>query len=214
MGSAARTVERMVEQDLRGRGIVDEAVLGAMRAVPRAFFVPEACRGEAYADRALPTADGQTISQPYIVARMTELLAARPGDRVLEVGTGSGYQAAVLAHVGARVISIESRPALAASARMRLAELGLGRCVEIVIGDGTLGHEPGAPYDRAVVTAAAPHLPAALRGQLADGGRCVLPIGDRELQYLTIYERCGAQWHSRRDIACRFVPLVGADGWT
>lgn len=211
----------MVEHDLRRRGVRDPRVLEAMRRVPRHRFVPGMPVERAYADRALPTAEGQTISQPYIVARMTELLHVDPGVRVLEIGTGSGYQAAVLATLGARVVSVERSPALAERARQVLADV-LGEieavedgdaAVRVVVGDGTLGWPEGAPYDRIMVTAAAPSVPEAYREQLADPGLIVIPLGDREQQYLTVIQRREGQFVQTRDTGCRFVPLVGEAGW-
>jgi protein-L-isoaspartate(D-aspartate) O-methyltransferase len=208
---AARS--RMVREQLRSRGIVDERVLEAMASVPRERFVAEAQRRWAYADEALPIESGQTISQPYMVAVMTEALAPRPGDRVLEIGTGSGYQAAVLATIGCRVTTIERHPDLAASARERIAGLGLADRIEIRVGDGSLGAPDGAPWDGIIVTAAAPGVPMPLREQLADGGRLVVPVGPRDRQTLVIVTRHGDEWIERPDGACVFVPLVGAAGY-
>jgi protein-L-isoaspartate(D-aspartate) O-methyltransferase len=204
---------RMVREQLRPRGIRDERVLGAMAAVPRERFVASDVRSAAYADEALPIDAGQTISQPYMVAVMTELLATRPGDRILEVGTGSGYQAAVLASLGCRVTSIERHEALADAARRRLAELGYDDAVEIRVGDGSVGAPDGAPWDGIVVTAAAPSVPHALRDQLADGARLVIPVGPRDRQILTVVTRHGNDWIERPEGACVFVPLVGAEGF-
>lgn len=203
----------MVDEQLRLRGIHDEAVLAAMGTIPRHLFVPESRRDQAYEDRALPTAEGQTISQPYIVARMTELLRVEAGHRVLEIGTGSGYQAAILVHLGARVWSIESRPSLAEAARRKLESLTLSDRIEVLAGDGTVGHAEQAPYDRIMVTAAAPHVPQALRDQLCDVGRMVIPLGDRERQNLNVLDRRGSTWSQHRHLPCRFVPLVGRDAW-
>lgn len=203
----------MVDRQLRHRGLCDEAVLEAMRVVPRHLFVPKSHRAEAYADRALPTMEGQTISQPYIVALMTQLLRVTAGLRVLEVGTGSGYQAAVLVHLGARVVTVESHATLADSARLRLAGLQLDDRVEVVVGDGTMGWPQQSPYDRIIVTAAAPQTPGALRDQLAGDGRIVIPLGDRSSQQLVVLERRGQRWTEQKQLPCRFVSLVGADGW-
>ncbi len=203
----------MVLTQLRGRGIVDERVLAAMGSLPREAFVDPAQRRLAYDDAALPIQAGQSISQPYIVARMTELLEVRAGDRVLEIGTGSGYQAAVLATLGARVVSYERRPELAEAARRRLADLGLDQAVEIRLADGSLGDPAGGPYARIIVTAAAPRIPEALREQLAEGGRLVIPVGPRERQELIVVVRDGNGWTERSDGPCLFVPLVGAGGW-
>ncbi len=205
--------EAMVAEQLRTRGIADERVLAAMAAIPRDAFVPEDERWEAYADEALPIGAGQTISQPYMVAIMTELLDVQPGDRILEIGTGSGYQAAVLAWLGARVTSIERQETLIPDARARLDELGLGDRVEIRLADGSLGDPAGAPWDGIIVTAAAPAIPDALREQLADGGRLVIPVGPRDHQTLTLVTRHGDEWTERPDGACVFVPLIGAGGF-
>ena len=204
----------MVEKQLRARGIADERVLRAMASLPRERFVPEERRPIAYADEALPIPAGQTISQPWIVARMTELLSPKAGDRVLDIGTGSGYQAAILALLGARVVSIERQPELAASARQRLAELGFGDQVEVRLGDGSLGDPAGAPWDGILVAAAAPAIPVSLREQLSpNGGRLVIPVGDRRRQDLLLVIRQGDTWLERNDGPCVFVPLVGEEGF-
>jgi protein-L-isoaspartate(D-aspartate) O-methyltransferase len=148
-----------------------------------------------------------------MVARMTELLEVEPGDRILEIGTGSGYQAAVLARLGARVTSIERQAALAPAARARLGDLGLGDLVEIRVGDGSLGDPTGAPWDGIIVTAAAPSIPEALREQLAEGGHLVIPVGPRDRQFLMVVTRHGDEWAERPDGACIFVPLIGAGGF-
>jgi protein-L-isoaspartate(D-aspartate) O-methyltransferase len=206
--------EAMVATQLRARGIADQRVLDAMASIPRERFVDELRRRYAYSDEALPIEAGQTISQPYVVARMTELLAARSGDRVLEIGTGSGYQAAVLATLGCRVVSIERHTELADVARGRLEELGLGGSVEIRVGDGSKGDPGGAPWDGIIVTAAAPMIPVSLREQLsADGGRMVIPVGDRLHQDLLLVIRRGDEWEERNDGAVVFVPLVGEEGF-
>jgi len=204
----------MVETQLRARGIRDDRVLDAMARLPRERFVPEDRRPVAYADEALPIPAGQTISQPWIVARMTELLAPRPGDRVLDIGTGSGYQAAILALLGARVTSIERQPELAATARVRLAELGFGDQVEVRLGDGSLGDSVGAPWDGILVAAAAPAVPVSLRDQLStDGGRLVIPVGHLRRQNLLLVVRRGDVWEERDDGPVVFVPLVGEEGF-
>ena len=204
---------RMVEAQLRARDIKDPRVLAAMAAVPREAFVPDRERAAAYQDGPLPIGAGQTISQPYIVARMTELLAVAPDDRVLDVGTGSGYQAAVLAELGCRVTSVEREPSLAREAAARLDRLGYGDRVMIVTGDGTLGWPAGSPWDGIVVAAAAPAIPEPLRLQLGDGRRLVIPVGSRREQLLLVVTRHGEEWVERSDGACVFVPLLGEAGW-
>ena len=210
---ASEARDRMVADQLRARGIVDHRVLDAMAAVPRDAFVEAGLLGEAYADKPLPIGAGQTISQPWIVARMTELLAVRPGDRILDVGTGSGYQAAILAQLGCVVTSIDREPGLADDARDRLASLGFGERVTIVVGDGSLGHPQGAPWDGIVVAAAAPKVPPSLKAQLADGGRLVVPVGDRREQQLLLLQRRGDRWLEHAEGPCVFVPLIGEEGW-
>jgi protein-L-isoaspartate(D-aspartate) O-methyltransferase len=204
---------RMVEAQLRARDIKDPRVLAAMAAVPREAFVPDRERAAAYQDGPLPIGAGQTISQPYMVARMTELIHVEPGERVLDVGTGSGYQAAVLAELGCQVTSIEREPDLATSAAARLAELGYAERVEVRMGDGTLGAPDGAPWDGIVVAAAAPAIPDALREQLGDGRRMVIPVGTRREQQLIVVERHGDEWREWSDGPCVFVPLIGEAGW-
>jgi protein-L-isoaspartate(D-aspartate) O-methyltransferase len=205
--------EAMVAQQLRGRGIRDERILRAMGELPRELFVPGWRSELAYEDGALPIAAGQTISQPYVVARMTELLAPREGDRVLEVGTGSGYQTAVLALIGCRVVSYERQPELAETARRLLRDLGLSDNVEVRLGDGSGGDPGGEHYDGILVTAAAPRIPEGLRDQLADGGRLVIPVGPRDHQQLVVVERHGNEWRERSDGPVVFVPLVGEGGY-
>lgn len=203
----------MVRDQLERRGIRDERVLGAMRRVDRALFVPRA--PTAYEDGPQPIGHGQTISQPYIVALMTAALELRGGERVLDVGTGSGYQAAILAAMGCAVHGIERIPALAAGARSALQRSGFS--AHVVVADGTLGWPgPRAPlFDAVVVAAAAPHVPGALREQVRTGGRIVIPVGDRVVQALRVERReHGGGWAWRELEWVRFVPLVGADGFS
>jgi protein-L-isoaspartate(D-aspartate) O-methyltransferase len=203
----------MVRQQLESRGIRDPRVLEAMAELPREAFVPQAPGSMAYDDRALPIDAGQTISQPFMVARMTELLEVEPGDRILEVGTGSGYQAAVLARLGARVTSIERIAGLAESARRHLLDEGIAG-VEVRVGDGSTGDPGGSPWDGIVVTAAAPEVPAPLREQLAVGARLVIPVGPRQQQDLLVVERRAEdEWNQWSDGPVVFVPLVGVEGW-
>jgi protein-L-isoaspartate(D-aspartate) O-methyltransferase len=203
----------MVEDQLVGRGIRDPRVLAAMAEVPRHLFVDAAFLRRAYGDHALPTAEGQTISQPWIVARMLELLALAPDHRVLEVGTGSGYQTALLARLAARVFSVERVPSLLRAARARLEGLG-SRNVAFRLGDGTLGWQEFAPYARVLVSAAAPRVPEALRAQLDEGGVLVIPVGGPQLQHLEVWHRLpGDRWRHARHGECLFVPLVGRDAW-
>ncbi|HOD50586.1 MAG TPA: protein-L-isoaspartate(D-aspartate) O-methyltransferase [Candidatus Hydrogenedentes bacterium] len=206
--------EAMVRHQIANRGITGQRLLAAMRAVPRHYFVPLAKQQRAYEDRPLEIGSGQTISQPYMVAKMTELLEVTPQSKVLEVGTGSGYQAAILAELAGEVISVERFENLADSARERLRALEYHN-VTVVVGDGTLGWPEHAPYDAIVVTAAAPAIPPSLRSQLALGGRLVCPVGSRDLQQLKVVVREGDDRYFERDsIRCMFVPLVGRDGWS
>src|SRR5882762_4912291 len=202
----------MIEKQLRRRGINDAAVLAAMTAVPRHEFVPEELRLHAYDDLPLPIGGGQTISQPYIVAAMTTALHLQPGDRVLEVGTGCGYQAAVLSRLAKEVFSIERRPELASSAAAKLARLGYSNA-HVHCGDGTLGLAELAPFDAILVAAAAPAVPKPLLAQLAEGGRLILPVGDTEHQELQLIEKRGDAFPTKMLEGCRFVRLVGYHGW-
>ncbi|HZT46261.1 MAG TPA: protein-L-isoaspartate(D-aspartate) O-methyltransferase [Gaiellaceae bacterium] len=208
--AAAR--RRMVEEQLRGRDVEDERVLAAMGRVPRELFVPEAYRARAYEDAALPIGGGQTISQPYMVARICEALALRGGERVLDVGTGSGYQAAVLAELAAEVYTIERIAALADTARAALAAAGYDR-VRVHVGDGTLGLPDHAPFAAIAVAAAAPDVPPSLYEQLEPGGRLVIPVGGRAGQELQLVVRSPEGPAVLRSVPCRFVPLVGAEGF-
>jgi protein-L-isoaspartate(D-aspartate) O-methyltransferase len=203
----------MVRQQLESRGVLDGRLLEAMRSIPRHLFVPPAVRAEAYADHPLPLGHGQTISQPYIVAVMTESLGLRGSEKVLEIGTGSGYQTAVLAQLAAHVWTVERVAGLAHAARAVLEELGY-RNVSCSIGDGSVGLPAGAPFDAILVSAAAPRVPRALADQLADGGTLVLPVGEsRFIQTLVVVRRSGGSFREERGIGCRFVPLLGAEGF-
>jgi protein-L-isoaspartate(D-aspartate) O-methyltransferase len=199
--------QRMVDQHLRARGITDERVLEAMARVPRHEFAPQRYRDQAYEDHPLPIGEGQTISQPYIVAIMLEGLSLIPSDRVLEVGTGSGYVTALLAQLTAEVISVERHRALADSAREVLSRLGYQN-VRVIVGDGSRGFAEAAPYNAIIVSAAAPELPHELMDQLAEAGRLIIPIGWEDSQQLQLIEkRNGQPCTSLREL-CRFVPLI------
>jgi protein-L-isoaspartate(D-aspartate) O-methyltransferase len=203
----------MVANQLRARGIADERVLAAMTSVRREAFLEPGARDAAYRDAAIAIPEGQTMSQPWVVARMTELLRIVPGERILEIGTGSGYQAAILATLGARVLTIERHPRLADAARQRLAEQGIEN-VEVEVGDGSGGAPDGAPWDGIIVTAAAPIVPPSLPGQLAIGGRLVIPVGSRGTQELLAIERRGPEdWFTESDGPVVFVPLIGEEGF-
>jgi protein-L-isoaspartate(D-aspartate) O-methyltransferase len=203
---------RMVERQLRARGIRSQAVLEAMGQVPRERFVPPGRQHLAYRDQAVPHSRGQTVSQPYMVAVMTEALRLRPQDRVLEIGTGSGYQTAVLCQLASEVYTVERIAALAAEAREILLELGCAN-TRFLVGDGTLGWPEAAPFDAILVTAGAPAVPASLKAQLAEGGRLVVPVGDRFVQELMRVTRRGESFQEVELLSCRFVPLIGAEGW-
>ena len=203
----ARARERMVRDQIEARGVADARTLAAMRKVERHRFVPPEVAALAYADHPLEIGDGQTISQPYIVAVMSEAIGLRGGEKVLEVGTGSGYQAAVLAEMGARVYTMEIVPTLARRARETLARLGY-RSIEVREGNGWAGWPEEAPFDAIVVTAAPPTIPEALKAQLRDGGRLVIPVGD-DVQELRLVTRRGATFEDKRLLMVRFVPLVG-----
>jgi protein-L-isoaspartate(D-aspartate) O-methyltransferase len=202
----------MVERQLRGRDIRDERVLAAMERVPRELFVPEALADRAHDDAALPIGWGQTISQPYMVARICEELALRGDERVLDVGTGSGYQAAVLAELAGEVVTIERVPELAAQARQNLAAAGYGR-VDVRVGDGSLGVPDRAPYAGIAVAAAAPGLPQTLYEQLQSRGRLVVPVGSARGQRLEVIVRSPEGPAVLRSVPCRFVPLLGEEGF-
>jgi len=201
----------MVERQLRRRGISDERVLSAMGVVPRELFVPEEIRDRAYDDAALPIGAGQTISQPWIVAATCQALGLQGDEKILEIGGGRGYSAAVLARLAGRVLSIELVPELAQAARS-----ALGGGVEVITGDGSLGHPAEAPYDAIAVHAAAPSPPRTLLGQLAPTGRLVAPVAGEDGEELTLFSRDPSspeRFRRRRIAPCRFVPLLGAEGY-
>ncbi len=202
----------MVERQLRGRDVTDERVLAAMERVPRELFLPEELRAQAYDDAALPIGERQTISQPYMVARICEELGLSGSERVLDVGTGSGYQAAVLGELSGRVHTIERIPELAQRARANLSAAGYGE-VDVHVGDGTLGLPEHAPYDAIAVAAAAPELPEALYEQLRPGGRVAVPVGGRHGQQLELIVKSPEGPAVVRSVPCRFVPLVGKGGF-
>lgn len=205
--------KRMVEQQLRNRGIKDAKVLEAMMAVPRHMFVAEAFQGRAYGDCPLPIGERQTISQPYMVGYMTEALMLQGGEKVLEIGTGSGYQAAVLGRIAGKVYSVERIPELARQARRILDRLGTTN-INVKVTDGTFGWEEEAPFDGIMVTAGAPHVPDQLKQQLVVGGRLVVPVGDRfEQKLLRIIRRRENAFTEEILLGCRFVPLIGRNGW-
>jgi len=202
----------MVDAQLAARGINDLRVLSAMRRVPRHLFVSDELRSYAYEDHPLAIGHGQTISQPYMVGIMTQVLAPGEGDRVLEIGTGSGYQSAVLAELSGEVVTVERNELLAATAAERLAELGYSN-VRVMVGDGSQGWPELGPYDRVMVTAGSPRVPEPLKAQLKEDGRLVCPVGSRELQTLWIVTRTRGAYELDTSINCVFVPLVGRDGW-
>ncbi len=204
---------RMVAEQMRARQITDERVLAALERVPRHLFVNVDEMGEAYGDYPLPIGAGQTISQPYIVALMSELLQLTGGERVLEVGTGSGYQAAVLAELCQEVISIERVPEMAERAQRVLTNLGY-KNISVITGDGSLGYAPRAPYEGIVVTAAAPQIAGTWIEQLSEGGRLVLPVGRRYTQSLVRITKHNGHGHEEQFGPVAFVPLIGVNGWT
>jgi protein-L-isoaspartate(D-aspartate) O-methyltransferase len=212
---AEQTARRreMVERQIRRRGIRDARVLAAMLAVPRHAFVAPEWIEEAYTDRPVAIGADQTISQPFIVASMTEALGLTGAERVLEIGTGSGYQTAVLSLLAAEVYTVESIASLGEAASQRLAQLGY-RNVRFRIGDGTLGWPDASPFDAIVVTAASPRIPEPLAAQLAEAARMVLPIGSAESQEMSLVHRCGDEFTTRMLYPCRFVPLLGRFGWS
>ncbi|GAB7015421.1 protein-L-isoaspartate(D-aspartate) O-methyltransferase [Methanogenium cariaci] len=204
---------RMVDGQIAARGISDPAVLDAMRRLPRHLFVPENLRDSAYDDCPLPIGYGATISQPYIVGLMTALIEPKPGDRVLEVGTGSGYQAAILALIGCRVTTVERIPELADLAQENLKQADV-EDITVITKNGTALPKSEGPFDGIITTAAAPDVPTSLTALLADDGRMVLPVGDRDLQVLTCIHKTGDKLTVSHHGAVRFVPLIGAEGWT
>ena len=204
--------ERMVTEQLAARGIRDKRVLRAMRRVPRERFVDDSMRDRAYEDSPLPIGYGQTISQPYMVARMCELAELHGDEAVLEIGGGSGYQAAVLGQLARQVYAVELKPELGERARQRMASLGYGN-VEVGIFDGTYGWRERAPFDAILVAAGAPEIPPLLVDQLADGGRLVIPVGPRQGQRLAIVTRRGTEFSTEWATPCSFVDLVGKYGW-
>jgi len=210
--SAMAARRQMVEQQLRGRGIADERVLAAMGEVPREGFVPFALRDRAYDDSALPIADDQTISQPWIVAAICQALELDGSELVLEVGTGSGYSAAVLSLLAAHVVTVERHEALYRTAREMMIVIG-AKNVELALGDGSLGFPERAPYDAIACHATAPGPPQALLAQLADGGRLVVPLEAGDADVLTLYRREGDRLEAKPLTPCRFVPLIGEEGF-
>jgi protein-L-isoaspartate(D-aspartate) O-methyltransferase len=202
----------MVERQIRARGVSDPLVLAAMRRVPRHLFVPEDSAGAAYDDRPLPIGQGQTISQPYMVASMTASLKLEGREKVLEVGTGSGYQSAILAEIADHVVSVERKEELQKRAAVLLRELGYVN-IEAILGDGSKGYAPRAPYDAIIVTAGSPGIPKALIEQLAEGGRLVIPVGNSFHQTLTRITRTADGVGTEHLEGCVFVPLIGEQGW-
>ena len=202
----------MVANQLVSRGISDQKVIAAFLRVPRHEFVPAKIQASAYDDRALPIGEQQTISQPYMVAIMTELLALKGSEKVLEIGTGSGYQAAILAELCQKLYTVERLASLASQAKQRLAKLGYAN-IEFIVGDGTEGYPPAAPYDRIVVTAACPAIPPPLIDQLAEGGRLVIPLGESFVQTLQLATKEKGTVKFEASVDCAFVPLIGKHGW-
>lgn len=203
---------RMVEEQLRQRGIRDERLLSAMAKVPRERFVAPEFQSEAYADGPLPIGAGQTISQPLMIATMIEVLRIQPTDRVLEVGTGTGYEAAILGELSAKVWTIERHAGLADRAQQILRELGYGN-VHVIVGDGSPGRPEHSPFDKILVAAGAPQPPQSLIAQLAEGGCMAVPVGNRAEQELRILHKLGGQVTQTHSVLCSFVPLLGVEGW-
>lgn len=205
--------ERMVAEQLIPRGISDKKVLAAFRKIPRHYFVPADLQERSYDDYPLPIGNQQTISQPYMVALMTQLLSLKGGEKVLEIGTGSGYQTAILAEMAKEVYSVERIDLLAAQAEKTLNSIGYTN-FKIKVGDGTLGWDEYAPYDAIIVTAGAPGVPESLAKQLKDGGRIVIPLGSGYMQIMTIVEKNGDKLTTKEVCGCAFVPLIGKEGWS
>lgn len=202
----------MVKYQIRSRGVKDSRVLQVMSEIPREIFVPDSLKDEAYADKPLPIGKGQTISQPYIVALMTELLKLKGNEKVLEIGTGSGYQAAILAKLAKEVYTIDRIPELVENAQKHIKELNIKNVI-FKVGDGTLGLPEFAPFDRIIVTAAAPKVPQALKDQLADRGIMVIPVGSHYFQTLKVIKKQKEKIIEEDSIDCVFVPLIGEQGW-
>jgi protein-L-isoaspartate(D-aspartate) O-methyltransferase len=204
--------KKMVERQIAARGIHDQRVLEAMMEIPRHLFIPRPYDRAAYDDNPLPIGSGQTISQPYIVALMTDLLHPKPTDNVLEIGTGSGYQAAILSRLVKRLTTVERITQVANLARMNLKSIGIDNVV-VIEGDGTLGYPDNAPYDGIIITAATPDVPQPLIGQLAEGGTLVAPVGGRDIQDLITLHKQGGSIIQESRGGVRFVPLIGQHGW-
>ena len=211
LGDDRKRRDRMVACQIQARGIRDVRVIEAMCAVPREAFVPHHLAGLAYDDGPLPIGEGQTISQPYIVALMLQVLTLVPADRVLEVGTGSGYLTALLAELVAQVVSVERHAVLAESARMLLIGMGYSNA-SVIVGDGSLGYPQAAPYDAIIVSAAAPEVPSALLAQLREGGRMIIPVGSDDSQQLQLIRMENGEPKVALRELCRFVPLVSGNG--
>lgn len=211
-GSFSSELDRMLEEQLKKRGIDDDRLLDAFRANPRHLFVPEDQKSRAYADRPLPIGEGQTISQPYIVALMTDLLAVEPGDRVLEIGTGSGYQTAILATLAETVYTVENKERLQTRAREIHRDIGLEN-VRYRTGDGTKGWSEYAPFEKIIGTGSVPEVPDSLIDQLNDPGRLVIPAGARRQQRITLLDKEGEVISKEKKSYCSFLPLIGEEGW-
>ena len=207
----ARARQRLVEE-LRFQGISDERVLKAIWETPRHEFVLEEYKLYAYENRPLPIEDGQTISQPYIVAYMLEKLELKPADKVLEIGTGSGWQTALLAKLAAEVYTVERSAILLEKAKQRLTAMGYQN-VHFKLGNGTLGWPEHAPYNAIIGSGSVPRVPPSLKAQLADGGRLVIPVGERHFQKIVLVRRCGSDYIEQKLVDCSFLPLIGAEGW-